>query len=98
MDPKSTVYDNSQVDGPKTLREWILKNYSHQFVEVASEKLLVYGLGRGAEYQDMPLVRSIVRDAAGSNYRFSTLALGVVKSPPFQHNIKGAEVSQQAAR
>ena len=29
-----------------------------------TEKLLTYGLGRGLEYYDMPVVRSIVRDAA----------------------------------
>ena len=29
-----------------------------------AEKLLTYALGRGVEYQDMPLVRTIVRDAA----------------------------------
>jgi hypothetical protein len=88
VDPKATVYDNSQVNGPASLREWILKNYSHQFVEVAAEKLLVYGLGRGAEYQDMPLVRAIARDADASGNRFSALVLGVVKSRPFQMNTK----------
>ena len=65
-----------------------MKGYSHQFVEVAAEKLLVYGLGRGAEYQDMPLVRAIARDAQASNNRFSSLVLGVVKSRPFQMNTK----------
>jgi hypothetical protein len=88
VDPKTTVYDNSQVEGPASLREWILKNYSHQFVEVAAEKLLVYGLGRGAEYQDMPLVRSLARGAEASGNRFSALVLGVVKSRPFQMNTK----------
>ena len=47
VDPKATVYDNTPVTGPVSLREWIVKNYSHQFVEVTAEKLLVYGLGRG---------------------------------------------------
>jgi len=56
--------------------------------QVAAEKLLVYGLGRGAEYQDMPLVRSLARDAQGSGNRFSALVLGVVKSRPFQMNTK----------
>jgi hypothetical protein len=88
VDPKATVYDNSQVTGPTSLREWILKGYSHQFVEVAAEKLLVYGLGRGVEYQDMPLVRAVARDAQASNNRFSALVLGVVKSRPFQMNTK----------
>ena len=42
----------------------------------STEKLLTYALGRGVEYQDMPLVRSIVRDAAASKYRFSSLVMG----------------------
>jgi hypothetical protein len=36
----------------------------------------------------MPLVRSIVRDAAAANYKFSDLVLGIVKSPAFQMNTK----------
>jgi len=88
VDPKSTVYDNTQVTGPSSLREWIVKNYSNQFVEVTAEKLLVYGLGRGVEYQDMPLVRSIAHDAESKGDRFSALVLGVVKSRPFQMNTK----------
>ena len=54
--------------------------YSDQFVRVVTEKLLTYALGRGVEYQDMPLVRSIVRDAAASKYRFSSIVLAIVKS------------------
>ena len=82
MDPKSTVYDNTPVDGPVSLREWIVKGYSHQFVEVTAEKLLIYGLGRGVDYPDMPLVRSIARDAEKNSNRFSALVLGVIKSRP----------------
>jgi hypothetical protein len=70
---------------------------SEQFVRVMTAKLLTYGLGRGLDDQDMPLVRSIVRDAAASDYRFSTLALGVVRSEPFTHNVKGADVAQSTA-
>jgi hypothetical protein len=32
----------------------------------------------------MPAVRKIVREAAPTNYRFSSLVLGIVKSVPFQ--------------
>ena len=72
--------------------------YSEQFVRVVAEKLLTYALGRGVEYQDMPLVRSIVRDAAAGNYRFSSLVLGIVKSAPFQMNMKGSGRSAQQTR
>ena len=39
-------------------------------------------------FRSMPLIRSIVHDAAKNNYRFSSLVLGVVKSEPFQMNGK----------
>jgi Protein of unknown function (DUF1585) len=70
---------------------------------VIAEKLMIYGLGRGTEYFDMPEVRAIVHDAEKNNYRFSTLVLGVVKSEQFQMNQKlmtgaGQANPQRAAR
>jgi mono/diheme cytochrome c family protein len=87
IDPTSKVYDGTAIEGPVGLRKWLLA-YSDQFVEVAAEKLLTYALGRGVEYQDMPLVRSISHDAAKQDDRFSSLVLGVVKSKAFQMNMK----------
>jgi hypothetical protein len=48
-----------------------------------TEKLLSYALGRPLEYTDRPVVRQIVRDAAQNEYRWSSIVLGIVKSPPF---------------
>jgi hypothetical protein len=72
------------------MREALLR-YSPQFVRVVTEKLLIYALGRGTEYYDMPVVRSIVSDAERDHYRFSSLVLGVVRSAPFQMNMRSAE-------
>ena len=55
---------------------------------VVTEKLLTYAMGRGVEYEDMPLVRSIAREAAEDNYRFSSLLMGVIESPAFTMNVK----------
>ena len=96
IDTTGVLANGTKIDGVASLRD-VLMQSSEQFVRVMTEKLLTYALGRGVEHQDMPLVRSIVRDAAGGNYRLSALVLGVVKSAPFQNNIKGAEVAQQAA-
>ena len=63
---------------------------------MVAEKLLTYALGRGVEYQDMPLVRSLARDAAKDGNKFSALVLGVVKSKAFQMNIKMQETRIQA--
>jgi hypothetical protein len=43
----------------------------------------------------MPLVRAIARDAGRNNNRFSALILAVVKSKPFQMNMKVPEPVQR---
>jgi hypothetical protein len=88
IDAKSKVFDGTEISGPIGLRRWLVSSYSDQFVEVAAEKLLTYALGRGVEYQDMPVVRSIAHDAEGRGNRFSALVLNVVKSKAFQMNMK----------
>jgi hypothetical protein len=88
VDPKAQTFDNTQVDGPQQLRNWLATKYDRQFVAVATEKLLTYALGRGVEYRDMPLVRAISRDVINNNGRFSSMVMGVVKSQPFQMNMK----------
>ena len=54
------------------------------FVQTLTEKLLTYALGRGLQHYDMPVVRSIVRDAKTRNNSFSAVVLGIVRSAPFQ--------------
>jgi hypothetical protein len=83
VDASGQLADGTPVDGPAALRKAILKR-PEQFVRTMTEKMLTYGLGRGLEYYDMPVVRSIARDAAGQNYRFSSIVLGIVRSTPFQ--------------
>ena len=87
LDVTAELFDNTKTAGPAGLRQW-LTGYSNQFVTVASEKLLTYALGRGLDHHDMPLVRAIARDARQNGNRFSVLVMGVVKSKPFQTNVK----------
>ena len=96
IDPTGVLANGTKIDGVESLRNYLMQN-SEQFARVVVEKLLTYALGRGVEDQDMPLVRSIARDSADGNYRFSTLVLGIVRSAPFQNNIKGAEAARQNA-
>ena len=96
IDPTGVITDGTAVEGVHSLRE-ILVKYSDQFAQVATEKLLTYAMGRGVEYQDMPLVRSIVSGARDNNYQFSTLLLGIVKSPAFQTNMKSVGIVQEQA-
>jgi hypothetical protein len=84
------LFDGTMVDGPSELREALLR-YSPQFVRMVTEKLMTYGLGRGVEYFDMPVIRSIVRDAEATDNRFSSIVMGIVKSAPFQMRTKVEE-------
>jgi len=83
IDPAGKLADGSDVDGPVALRAAIMR-HPDQFVRTLTEKLMTYGLGRGLEYYDMPVVRSVARDAAKKNYRFSAIVAGIVSSPPFR--------------
>jgi len=75
------------LDGPASLRQALVSR-SNAFVSNATQKLLTYALGRTVHYYDMPKIRSIIREAAGNDYRFSSLVLGIVKSAPFQMKAK----------
>jgi mono/diheme cytochrome c family protein len=87
IDAADMVFDNTKIDGPSALREWLATKYGNQFVTVATEKLMTYALGRGVEHRDMPLVRAISRDVIKNNGRFSAIVLGIVRSMPFQMNM-----------
>src|SRR2546426_4071997 len=87
IDATVELYDGQQVQGPVGLRTALLR-YSPQFVGMVTEKLMTYGLGRGVEYYDMPVIRQIVRDASKNNYKFSSIVVGIVKSAPFQMRMK----------
>jgi hypothetical protein len=54
------------------------------FVRTLTEKLMTYGLGRGIDYMDRPLIRMIAADAGKQDYRFSSIVLGIINSVPFQ--------------
>ena len=83
IDPAGQLADGSRVDGPVALRKAVLKR-PELFVRTVTQKLMTYGLGRGMESTDMPVIRGIAGTSAAQNYRFSSIVLGIVKSVPFQ--------------
>jgi hypothetical protein len=85
VDATTKLYDGTALNGPASLRDGILK-YSDAFISTLSEKLYEFAIGRRVESFDMPVVRSITRNAAMNNNRFSALVLGIVKSSAFQMN------------
>ncbi|HET9218168.1 MAG TPA: DUF1592 domain-containing protein [Terriglobia bacterium] len=96
IDPTGVIADGTRLEGIASLRG-VTRRYSDQFARVVTERLLTYAMGRGVEDADMPMVRSITRDASKANYRFSSLVMGVVESPGFQMNMKAAAGAPQRA-
>jgi hypothetical protein len=87
IDAAGVLLDGTKVDGVVALRKALVRQ-PDIFVGTLTEKLMIYALGRGLGYYDMPSVRAIVRDSAKQNYRFSSLILGIVESTPFQKRAK----------
>jgi hypothetical protein len=85
IDSTTVLHDGTPMDGPESLRNAIL-SYSEIFLDGMARKLLSFAIGRRVEYFDMPAIRAITNEAAQNDNRFSTLVLGIVKSPAFQMN------------
>jgi hypothetical protein len=86
IDPTGDLFDGTKLDGPTSLNRAILK-HTDMFVSAFGENLMTYGLGRVVDYRDMPVLRSIVKEAEKSGYRFSSFVLALVKSAPFQMSV-----------
>ncbi|MEQ1870146.1 MAG: DUF1592 domain-containing protein [Vicinamibacterales bacterium] len=99
IDSSGTLPDGTKFNGPVEFRTALLGR-SGDFVANLTEKLMTYGLGRGLDYYDRPVIRKIVRDAKMSDYRWSSLIMGIVSSKPFQMRMpsaSGAAASSVAA-
>jgi hypothetical protein len=92
IDAAVELWDGTSVVGPVELRQAVMR-YSPQFMRMATEKLMTYALGRGVEYFDMPVIRSIVHDAERNDNRFSSIVLGIVNSAPFQMRTKSEAIA-----
>jgi len=88
IDASGQLVDGTPLDGPSSLRRALLER-SDIFVRTMTEKMLTYATGRALQYYDMPVVRSIARDARLEGNRFSSLVVGIVRSRPFQMRTKG---------
>ena len=87
IDSKGQLADGTPVSGPADLRRSVLSR-SDAFMTTATEKLMIYALGRPVHHYDMPAVRAIARRAAVNNNRFSSLIMGIIESDSFQKRVK----------
>ncbi len=82
VDSRADWPSGEEFEGFTGLRDWLLRDPT-AFAHTLTEKLMTYALGRRIEHHDQPSIRQIVRDAAGAEYRWSGIVIGIVNSPAF---------------
>ena len=83
IDSEGKLPDGKSISGARELRRLLVEQRKDQFVECLTEKLLIYALGRGLDYQDKCTVDAVKAAAAKDDYRFSRLVVEIVRSEPF---------------
>jgi hypothetical protein len=86
IDSSGVLPSGVPVNGPNDLRKSLISDPA-MFSRTVTTRLMTFALGRPVEASDMPLVRSLVQNAATEEYRFSSLIKGIVNSPAFKYNI-----------
>ena len=83
IDASGELWDGTALGGVRELESAMLAR-PELFLTTLTEKLLVFGTGRGVTATDAPAVRGILRRAEADDYRLSSLIRAVVASDPFQ--------------
>ncbi len=82
IDASGELWDGTVLGGVVELESAMLAR-PELFLTTLTEKLLVFGTGRGVTATDAPAVRAILRRAEADDYRLSSLIQAVVASDPF---------------
>ena len=83
IDASAVLPDGTKFQGLAGLKA-VLLGRQRELVRTVTEKLMTYALGRGVEYYDQPALRQVMQQASPSDYRWTSIILGIVQSAPFQ--------------
>lgn len=83
VDASGVLPDGSKFSNLSELKQ-ILKNRSRDVARCMAEKMLIFAIGRGAEFYDRPAITKIVESTEANGYRFSALVKAIVASEPFR--------------
>ena len=82
IDSSGGLPDGKSFVGNEGLENGLLER-PDLFARTVTEKLMTYALGRGVEHFDSSAVRKIVASSKTSDYRISSIIVGIVQSVPF---------------
>ncbi|MEO7084039.1 MAG: DUF1592 domain-containing protein [Gemmatimonadaceae bacterium] len=83
VDTRGQLYDGTPVASLMDLQKALLKRPT-PLIRTFTQNLLVYAIGRRAEWYDAPTIRQIAADAESKGNHMQDFILGVVKSDPFR--------------
>jgi len=86
INARDQMYDGTPVNGPEDVRAFLLK-YQDQYLRHVTLNLLTYALGRGIEYDDMPVVRAVLKSAESGGYKLRGLIEAIAMSDIFRSNV-----------
>ena len=84
IDPSGQLATGEAFADIRDLKRILATSHKREFYSCLTEKLLIYAVGRGMEYSDVPTVDKIVADMERNGGSFSSLLMGVIQSAPFQ--------------
>ena len=84
VDATGQLFTGESFKTVRELKHILAAEHPDEFYRTLTEKLLIYALGRGVEYYDVPAVDQIVARLDRTDGRFEELLLGLVESAPFQ--------------
>lgn len=97
IDVAGKLLSGEEFSDIKELKRILAQNHAIEFYRTVAEKLLIYALGRGLEYYDVPTIDMIVERLKQSNGRPSALLAGIIDSAPFQKTREQSRAREQAA-
>ena len=83
IDPRGELPKGTKFLGPDELQKTIRTEMRSKFLRCITEKMLIYSLGRGLEYYDDCAIDEILEQMKQSDYKFSSLIIGITESAPF---------------
>ena len=85
VDAIGELKSGQQLQGVKGLKEYLATTKKDSFLHQIAQKSLGFALGRSLEYYDESVIRASVISLKENEYRFSAMALTIVKSYPFRY-------------
>jgi hypothetical protein len=94
IDTRTTLVDQTELDGIDGLRNYLITKRQDDFLRQFCKKLLGYSLGREVQLSDNPLIDTMIQQLKTNDYRINTAIIQIVMSKQFRY-IRGRDFLMQ---